>query len=285
MKLSLTTLGCPAWNLDTLLTNTKKFGFDGIDFRGLLGQLDIAAIPAFNADLPQTVRKIKDAGVEIFGISSSICICNPDRHDRNLDEAKRTIAVCQAIGAKNIRVMGYGNLDTTPRSELVKIGANMMQEIFALPGAKGGGLSWNFETHDHWIQGADTKLMLDAVPDDNFAAVWDTAAAMTRKETPLQTYTALAPRIRYVHLKDAVYVPADPKASKGEFGVGTGWRYVDCGTGQLPLAECVAILKRNGYSAGGGWLLFEYEKHWHPELPDPEIAFPKFIQWIKPRIA
>jgi len=280
MKLSLTTLGCPAWNLDTLLANTKKFGFDGIDFRGIRGQLNIAAIPEFNADLAQTTRKIKDAGVEIFGYSSSISICQADRRDRNLDEAKRVIDVCHAIGGKNIRVFGYGDLDNTPRSELVKIGANMMHEILALPGAR--NFSWNFETHDHWIQGSDTKLILDAITDDNFAAIWDTGGLMTRKETPLQTYTALAPRIRYIHLKDAVYVPADPTASKGEFGNGSGWRDVFAGEGDLPLAECIAILKRNNYT---GWLLYEYEKHWQPQLPDPEIAFPKFIEWIKPLIA
>ncbi|MCL2639436.1 MAG: sugar phosphate isomerase/epimerase [Phycisphaerales bacterium] len=280
MKLSLTTLGCPAWDLDTLLTNTKKFGFDGIDFRGLRGILDITQIPEFNAELPQTIRKIQNAGVEIFGYSSGISICQDDRHDRNLDEAKRVIELCQALNAKNIRVFGYGDLDNTPRSELVKIGANMMHEILALPNAK--TLSWNFETHDHWILGSDTKLILDAIPSENFAAIWDTGGLMTRKETPLQTYSALAPRIRYIHLKDAIYTPADPTASKGEFGNGSGWRDVFAGEGELPLAQCITILKQNAYT---GWLLYEYEKHWQPSLPDPEIAFPKFIQWIKPLIA
>ena len=30
-----------------------------------------------------------------------------------------------------------------------------------------------------------------------------------------------------------------------------------------------------------GWLVFEYEKRWHPELPDPETAFPVYTSWVR----
>ena len=58
-----------------------------------------------------------------------------------------------------------------------------------------------------------------------------------------------------------------------------GWRYVLPGEGELPLAEALVLLKRNGYD---GWALFEHEKRWHPDLAAPEIAFPAFVRWVQP---
>ena len=169
--------------------------------------------------------------------------------------------------------MGYGNLETHSKPDLVNIGRDMMHELFAL---RADQLSWNFETHDHWIRGADAKLILDAIPHQNFAAIWDLGGYMVKApaggETPEQTYAALAPRIRYVHIKDAVYDPTNPLAMKGELGVGTGWRYVFPGQGQLPLAHCLKILKQHAYT---GWLLFEYEKHLGtPNSPTPPSPSP-----------
>lgn len=36
-------------------------------------------------------------------------------------------------------------------------------------------------------------------------------------------------------------------------------------------------LTQNGYE---GYLSFEWEKKWHPELPDASEAFPAFIQYM-----
>jgi sugar phosphate isomerase/epimerase len=270
MKLAVTTMGCTSWDLDTLLKNIKSYGYDGIDFRGLQGKLDITVLPEFTTDLAATARRIKSSGLEVFGISSSICICEPERRQRDLEEAKRTLPIAQAIGAKNTRVMGYGPIDTTPKSELVKIARDRMNELLALPGAD--QINWNFETHDHWIRGADTRLILDAIPQKNFHAIWDMGALGMTAETPEQTHAYLHPRINYAHLKDAM---ADPTHKEG-------WRYAIPGKGQLPLAHAIGILKQHGYD---GWLMFEHEKHWLPDIEEPEVAFPAFIQWIRPILA
>jgi len=57
-----------------------------------------------------------------------------------------------------------------------------------------------------------------------------------------------------------------------------GWRYVTPGQGQLPLAEAIALLRQQGYT---GWLVFEHEKRWHPELLEPEEIFPAYVQWVR----
>jgi sugar phosphate isomerase/epimerase len=275
MKLSAMTLGCPAWSLETLLANAKNYGFDGIDFRGLQADLDITKTPLFTTQLDATARQIKNAGLEVSGISSSLTVCDPAKRQSNLEEAKRTIPVALALGAKNVRVFGGGPIDKMPRAELAAVGRDTMNEILALPDA--AKLSWNFETHDNWISSADCLLLLNSVPNAAFGALWDMGHTYAyAREAPEKTYAAIGNRVRYTHVKDSKHTAPAPDKK------GDGWHYVLPGEGELPLATSIKLLQKGGYD---GWLLFEHEKRWHPDLPEPEIAFPAFIKWARPLIA
>jgi hypothetical protein len=49
--------------------------------------------------------------------------------------------------------------------------------------------------------------------------------------------------------------------------------YVLFGSGEFPAAETLRLLLDGGYK---GWYSLEWEKAWHPELADPEVALPEF---------
>jgi len=53
---------------------------------------------------------------------------------------------------------------------------------------------------------------------------------------------------------------------------------VQIGDGEIPLKDALRILKAAGFD---GWLTFEWEKVWHPNLADPSVAFPEFIARIR----
>ena len=271
MKLTFTTLGCPAWDLDTICHRASEYGFQGVDFRGYLDTLDVTTLPEFTTGAAATRKKINDAGLEVSGVSSSITVCAPEKWGNNLEEARRTIETAIALGAPNVRIYGGGDLTEHSRKELAKIGCEGIEQILALDGAK--NLHWLFETHDNWIKSSDCRLLLDAIPDAAFGALWDIGhTPRMGGETPAETYAAIGPRVGNTHVKDAVYEPEHPKAMQD------GWRYVFPGTGQLPLAEAVNLLRANGYE---GWLTFEHEKRWHPNLPEPEEIFPTFTAWAR----
>jgi sugar phosphate isomerase/epimerase len=271
MKICLTTLGCPNWDLDTIIVKAREYGFDGIDFRGLLDQIDITLLPEFTTDVASTMQKIIDAELEVSGIASSINVCVSEAREANLEEANRTIEVANALKCRNIRVFGGGDLKQHDRVTLAKIGCECVEEILALDGA--ADLKWLFETHDNWIKSTDCKLLLDSIPNPAFGALWDMGhTSRVGGESPEDSYTAIGPRIGHTHVKDAVYEPGH------ELAMDDGWRYVLPGTGQLPLAEAIALLKEHGYD---GWIMFEHEKRWHPTLPEPDVAFPAFVKWIR----
>jgi sugar phosphate isomerase/epimerase len=271
MKLSFTTLGCPEWDLDTLCKKGRAYGFDGVDFRGLLDTLDVTRLPAFNAGLEDTQRKLANAGLEVSGFGSSITLCSPERHRENLEEAQRTIAAAKGLGCANVRVFGGGDLKSHTRAELVEIAAGMMADILALDGA--GELHWLFETHDHWIHSADCLPLLERIPGPAFGALWDMGhTPRVGGETPAETYKVIGKRIGYTHIKDATYDPQHPLSMED------GWRYMIPGTGELPLAEAIGLLKASGYD---GWIVLEHEKRWHANLPEPEEIFPAFVRWAR----
>ena len=97
MKISFTTLGCPNWDLGTVCARASEYRFDGVDFRGLLDLLDITVLPAFTSGVADTRAKLTDAGLEVSGIASSIRICDLERRDDNVEEARRTIAVANNL--------------------------------------------------------------------------------------------------------------------------------------------------------------------------------------------
>ena len=65
MKISFTTLGCPNWNLDTICQKGREYGFDGVDFRGYLDELDITRLALFTTQGSQTKKRLTDAGLAV----------------------------------------------------------------------------------------------------------------------------------------------------------------------------------------------------------------------------
>ena len=271
MKLSFMTLGCPNWDLKTICTRGREYGFDGVDFRGYLDTLDITLLPEFTTHAAATLRQLNEAGLEVSAISSSIQVCVEEKLESNLEEAQRTIAVAHDLQCSNVRLFGGGDVSKHSREELAHIGSNCLERILRLDGAK--DLHWLFETHDAWVKARDCRLLLESIANPAFGALWDMGHTYRiGGEQPGDTLAALKGRVGYTHIKDAVYDPTHPQAMED------GWRYVLPGTGQLPLVESITLLKQEGYT---GWLQFEHEKRWHPNLPEPEIAFPAFVAWAR----
>src|SRR5437016_6004979 len=79
-------------------------------------------------------------------------------------------------------------------------------------------------------------------------------------ETPEEAVRLLGDRLLHVHVKDARRTGTD------------GWDLVLLGEGEIPVAGSLRALAAAGY---GGWLSVEWEKRWHPEIAEPEIALPQ----------
>ena len=92
--------------------------------------------------------------------------------------------------------------------------------------------------------------------------MWDPANAFSEfGEEPEAGAAALGPFLRHVHLKD-VRRPPDGKIP---------WPPVLPGRGDFPAARVLDWLTADGRDH---WVSFEWEKRWHPEIEEPEVALP-----------
>ena len=100
---------------------------------------------------------------------------------------------------------------------------------------------------------------------ENTGVIWDPVNSFIADgEQPRDGAVTLGSTIKHVHIKDVT------RNSQG-------WNYDLPGNGQFPLTELLESLKALQYAS---FLSFEWEKQWHPELADAEIALPHFANWF-----
>jgi sugar phosphate isomerase/epimerase len=57
-----------------------------------------------------------------------------------------------------------------------------------------------------------------------------------------------------------------------------GWQLVLLGRGEVPVREMLELLAGGGYA---GWISVEWEKRWHPEIEEPEVALPQHLSVLR----
>jgi sugar phosphate isomerase/epimerase len=132
--------------------------------------------------------------------------------------------------------------------------------------AKENGVEVWLETHGDFASSAETLQIISESGCADTGIVWDPANAFTDgKEQPLGVARAFGGALRHVHLRDLQRQGAE-------------WVPVLTGEGKFPLREIVEELQELGY---GGFLSFEWEKKWRPQLAEPETAIPQFARWFR----
>jgi sugar phosphate isomerase/epimerase len=100
---------------------------------------------------------------------------------------------------------------------------------------------------------------------EHVGLLWDAHHTFaTSNEEPEFTVAQLGPWIRHTHLKDSI-------------GSGEDRKYVLTGRGNVPIQRQIKSLRSMGYA---GFYCFEWEKLWHPDLEDPEIAIADFARVV-----
>jgi sugar phosphate isomerase/epimerase len=271
MKWSFMTLGCPDWDLDTICKRGKEYGFNGVDLRGLKEEVDITLTKEFSADCSNSINKLKDHGLEVSALSSSITLCKAEALESNVEAARRYISLALELNCKNIRVFGMGNIGENAREQLLSNGIKCMEAILEQNDAN--QLQWLLETHDDWVLPEHSSLLIEGVRSPSFNILWDMCHTFRiANQTPNQVVDVLKTYIKYVHVKDAIQDPSRPHAMPG------GWNYVAPGEGHIPLIESVNLVRKH---CNVEWLTYESEKRWRKHDPEPEEVFLKFVKWAQ----
>lgn len=265
MKLSFTTLGCPDWDLNTILTQAKQYGFQGVDFRGYQGTMNIYECPEFSDHIQETLEKFKKSGLQVSCFSSSVQLVSSEKSLQYAHEIKEYVRLCKLFGTRYIRVFG-GSIGNMDRAEAKERAIEHMRQYTSF--LQGSDIQLILETHDDWTACGDVASILNEVDDQAAGVLWDVHHPYrTLAEDPQETWDVLGRRIAYTHWKDSHPIDRDP-----------GFEYCFMGEGDIPLQRIYSILSKNHYD---GWFTLEWEKRWHPELQEPQEAFPQYVEYMR----
>ncbi|WP_186578228.1 sugar phosphate isomerase/epimerase family protein [Aquibacillus kalidii] len=268
LKLAFTTLGCPNWDLNTIIKNAVKNGYQGVDFRGYLGEFDIYKLPVFTTKLEETKQLFKDACLEIPCFSSSVSLITKSEQQlkKSLDELEAYGYLCNQFGASYIRVFG-GMIGDMTKQDALRIAIDNVEQMLVI--AEKYNVTLLLETHDDFIDSQSIKHLLTKVESPRLQILWDVHHPYRLVgELPEETWNTLGDRIKYTHWKDSYLRDDHPR----------GYQLCLLGSGDIPLKESYNQLIENGYS---GYFTLEWEKIWCPEIEEPEVAFEQFAKFMR----
>ncbi len=263
--LAFTTLACPDWSWEQAVQRAVEYGYQGLELRGVEGEMDLTKAAPFTVSrLPATKRELKERGLAIPCLDTSCRFDQAAEIDNSIDEGKRHIDLAGELEAPFIRVFGDRIPDSQSREKIIE---QVVEGLLALAQhAEGTGVSVLLESHNDFARLQNLLDVMRAVHHPHVGVLWDVHHPYRFFSEPLaDTYEKLKDRIKHVHLKDSVSVDG-------------GVRYCLLGQGIVPVSEVLHLLASGGYD---GWIAFEWEKRWHPEIEEPEVALPDFIRVLR----
>jgi sugar phosphate isomerase/epimerase len=263
LPIGFSTLGCPAWNWLKILDFAQQNGFASVELRGLQGTMDLPSRPEFaDAQIEQSKKEIASRGLRISCVSSSANMHDTGpEHEQQLADARRFIDLASRLDAPYMRV--FGNKLVGPQAAAIEHIAASLRELGDYAAPK--NVTVILESHGDFTTFPSLREILEKAASPHVALLWDAHNTFVDgKEDPAVTVRELGKYIRHTHLKDASLAGGQDN-------------YVLTGRGDVPVKRQVELLAGMGYT---GYYSFEWEKVWHPEIAEPEIAIADFARVV-----
>ncbi|MGI6671774.1 MAG: sugar phosphate isomerase/epimerase family protein [Christensenellales bacterium] len=265
MNIAFTTLGCPDWTFLEVLDNAKTMGYQGIEIRGIEGEMRAENMGPLKPGKQQdTLRQLKVRNLTVPCYGSSIRFDDATQKEAMLEEGRCAIDVCARMGISYIRV--FGDRIDDPRNE-DRIISQVAEGISALCAyAEGTDVGILLEVHGDFNIVERILKTAEQIKSPKFGVLWDVQHSdKIYGDNFLPFYEPLKHLIRHVHVKD--HHRAD-----GAF------KLCSVGEGDVPLKQIINRLKADAFD---GYFALEWEKKWHPELADANTEFPSFVDFMR----
>jgi len=258
---AFSTLAFPDASLATATSLGRSWGYEGVELRLIDGELIDPAMPA--ADRAVVKHTVEAAGLSIVAVDSSIRLTDDDPGR----ELASFLELASDWESPLVRVFGGALPDGDPDRKGRLAGAARVLEA-SVPLAERLGVAIGVETHDSFSASSVVAELLAMVPAGAVGAVWDSHHPYRMGERPAEVWSDIGRRTLLVQVKDARRDPAQKD----------GWQLVLLGEGEVPVREMLELLHDGGYL---GWVSVEWEKRWHPEIEEPDVALPQHLAVLR----
>lgn len=261
-----------------IIGKAKEMGFDLVEFAGLI-------IPEGESAESYATR-IKEectrVGIEMGNYTIAADLINGSEGDLNaeIERLKDEVRIAKILGAPGMRHDATNGFKIEYRGTkgfqnalpiLIK-GCRAVTEFAAELGIK-----TMVENHGFFCQDSErVEMLVNGVNHENFGVLLDMGNFLCADEDPAKAVGRLAPYIFHVHAKDFHTKPGtDPNPGSGWFCSrgGNFLRGSIIGHGDVPVVQCLNIIKRIGYT---GNVSIEFEG-----MEDPLIGISIGLENLK----
>ena len=271
MKLAFSTLGCPNWELERIAQAAHAFGYEGVELRALGGDLDLLNRSEFRPEAVESTRRwFTDRDLAVCCVDSSCTFDSPDDNERRrqIDVAIKHCELAAKLDSPLVRVFPDRiPAGVTREQTRDNIALSLNEVAKSCPDSVHVAL----ETHGDFARGEAAAEIVRLAAHPNVALIWDVANALNAGDSIAESASCVSPYLAHVHLRDARSIPGREH-----------WHPVLAGRGSVSFQRAVDELLRLQYE---GYICFEWEKYWQPDIEDPEIALPDFANAMKKILA
>jgi len=259
MKITFTTLAYPHLKLEEVLERAKRFGLDAIELR--VADDGIHLKPHYPVER-KVLKTIEESGVKIASIAgyARFSMIDVNERLRNEELLKTLILMAEELGARAVRVYA-GRFPDSVENSINRVAESLNRTADF---AEAHRVYIAIETHDELTR-LEILLKLLNKLDPRIKILYDVANMIMAGEKHEEVFPRISDRIVHVHIKDFIMVEGKRV-------------FVRPGEGIVPICRVVKDLETIGYQ---GYISIEWEKMWRPELEDPDIVIPLYIDYIK----
>lgn len=266
MKIGFSSACCPTWDLRTILEQAVLMGYDGVELRGLQGELYLPRHPELAQNTAAVVEACTSLNVELvsLGCSASFGSRKESEVEDNKAMVRDYVLLADRLHCPAVRLFtgdiprGSNRYETLDRIQAA------LSELAAFAGRS--KVTLLLENSGDLAGSRDLWFLLDAVSHPALRACWNPIHSLSVRERPTVAIPRLGVRLGMVHVADAVF----------EKGVLTG--YVPLGQGNTELDRAIELLHGVAYD---GYLVVEWPKLWDPALAEPEDFLPAAAAFLK----
>ncbi len=261
LKLAISTLGCPEWDFSRIEQECNRLAIHGIEVRGINGVMDPEKI-----DWPATLTTGAPAdGLKVIGFGTSVNFHDATAYENNIADGKLAIDMCKQQNIPFIRV--FGDRIESPEEEQSVIDRIItgLKTLCDYSSSISAEVSVLLETHGDINTIERLSPIISALGSDrHFGIIWDIQHSHRAYGVDFMPfYNLIKPYVHHMHIKDFVFE--------------TG-KCVMMGHGDIPVRAIVRAILADGYN---GYFSFEWEKKWHPDIEEPDEAFPQFVEYMR----
>ncbi len=239
------------------VSKAKEMGFDGIEFTDLPGEtLDDQKKLA--AEIAAEAERV---GIEInaYTIRGDLYHDTKEGSDAEVARLCGQLDVAKILGASVLRHDVCYKLGSTGKSRSFDLMLPTIAENARRVTEYGQsiGIKTCSENHGYISQDSDrVERLFNAVAHDNFGLLVDMGNFVCVDEDPITAVSRVAPYAVHVHIKDMMVRNTPVGRCKSMTRGGNYFCGTVVGEGDIPVLQCLRIIKRAGYD---GYVSLEYE--------------------------